>query len=299
LKHSDSTPPLEQAVAFTNAASQQLIGVWHQAGAGRPVLVMLHGWTGTRSGPHQMLTRAARTFAAAGFNVLRFDFAGRGDSAGDAELATLATMEQDTRCAVLWCREKLAPDTPVILLGLCSGCEVAVAAADAEGVAALALWSAPIVAAAESKARTAAKRSHHLKTYARKLLRPATYVKLLTGRLDTRSITKVVTKGGGAEAKNVESTEAGQLPPGWRAAALERFEKAARPQLMLYGTADPTTAEALEWYREHTRSTPQVHLVAGANHSYYSLAWEREVIGVTLKWLNEEKCSREPRKPAP
>jgi len=283
-------------VTFANPQGQQLLGVWHEALAAReatadeasphrPVIIMLHGWTGYRTGPHQMLARAARIFAAAGYGVLRFDFAGRGDSEGAAELTTLATMEQDTRAAVRWCRETAGRSTPVVLLGLCSGCEVAVAAADEAGVSALGLWSAPIVAAAESKARTAAKRSHHLKEYARKLLRPATYVKIFSGRLDTRSIAKVVTQGGGGEAKNVESSEPGQLPPGWRAAALQRFERAKRPQLMIYGTADPTTAEALEWYREHTRSTPVVHLVQGANHSYYSLAWEREVINVTLDWL--------------
>jgi uncharacterized protein len=300
---------MEHAITFRNAAEQQIIGVWHApkepatSGISRrdATIVMLHGWSGYRTGPHQMLTRAARAFAAAGYGVLRFDFAGRGDSQGDTELATLATMAEDTRAALEWCRRKIALKAPaampahvetesgsephIVLLGLCSGCEVAFAAAREPGVAALALWSAPVFAAEQSSERAARKRAHHLKEYARKLLRPATYIKLLTGRLDMKGIRKAM-EGGGTESKNAEAQQAGQLPPGWRAAALRRFERFHAPLLLIYGTADPTTEEALAWYRERSRSQPHVHMVEGANHSYYGLAWEREVIDVTLRWLN-------------
>jgi alpha/beta superfamily hydrolase len=275
----------ERAVAFENVAGQQLIGVYHEAAGAATAVITLHGWTGYRTGPHQMLTRAAREFAAAGCSVLRFDFAGRGDSGGDTEVATLATMADDTHAAISWCRE--AGHSRVVLLGLCSGCEVAVAAAAEEGVQGLALWSAPVFAAVASDARTSRKRLHHLKAYARKLLRPATYAKIVTGRLDKKAIRQVVTQGGGGEARNVESGEPGHLPPGWRAAALRGFEGVRYPQLWIYGTADPTTAEALAWYRQHAAVPATVHLVEGANHSYYSLAWEREVIAHTKAWLAE------------
>jgi pimeloyl-ACP methyl ester carboxylesterase len=109
----------------------------------------------------------------------------------------------------------------------------------------------------------------------------------VTGRLDTKSIQKAVAGGGGAESKNVEAQQAGQLPPGWRATALRRFQKFRAPLLLIYGTADPTTGEALSWYREHCQSQPHVHMVEGANHSYYGLAWEQEVVDVTLRWLNQ------------
>jgi pimeloyl-ACP methyl ester carboxylesterase len=220
--------------------------------------------------------------------VLRFDFAGRGDSEGDTENATLATMADDTRAAIEWCsREKGA--SHIVLLGLCSGCEVALAASTESGICGMALWSAPVFAAAESGERKARKRSHNLKQYARKFLRPATYAKLLTGRLDTKTIRQAVAGGGGAAGKNVEADAAGQLPPGWRAAAMKRFEKFAAPLLLVYGTGDPTTEEALRWHRVQVggRLVPEVHLVEGANHSYYGLAWEREVLEVTRDWLRQ------------
>jgi alpha/beta superfamily hydrolase len=78
-----------------------------------------------------------------GFSVLRFDFAGRGDSEGDTEHATLATMADDTRAAIEWCRREKGVSR-VVLLGLCSGCEVALAASTESGICGMALWSAPV-----------------------------------------------------------------------------------------------------------------------------------------------------------
>lgn len=285
----------EHAVVFRNASHQQLVGVWHAAhhakdDSGDCALVMLHGWSGYRTGPHQMLTRAARDFAREGWNVLRFDFAGRGDSDGDTETATLATMADDARDAMRWCQNE-KNISRVVLLGLCSGCEVAFACACENEVVAVALWSAPVFAAGQSDERQARKRTHHLKQYARKLLRPSTYAKLLSGRLDRKSIQKAVAGGGGALDKNVESTSAGHLPPGWREKMLKRFQSFHAPLLLVYGTSDPTTEEALAWHHarlnEIKGAKPQVseHLVAGANHSFYGLAWEREVFEETRRWL--------------
>jgi pimeloyl-ACP methyl ester carboxylesterase len=295
------TNHLVQPVVFQNTYHQYLAGIWHQPGndyvdTGRSdcAIVMLHGWSGYRTGPHQMLTRAARIFAARGHAVLRFDFAGRGDSEGDAEVTTLATMADDTRAALGWCRSQGVQK--FILLGLCSGCEVAFATAADEGVRALALWSAPVFAAGQDGETASVsqlrKRAANLRKYARKLVKPATWRKILTRSVDTASVKKAVGKGGGEAHRNVETDAAGHLPPGWRRAALERFEQANVPRLMIYGTADPTTEEALAWHRAHGKMPPAVHMVAGANHSFYGLAWEQEVIEVTAQWLEKVAVAR-------
>ncbi len=252
-----------------------------------PRLLFLHGWTGYRTGPHQMLSRAARHFQAQEYSSVRFDFAGRGDSSGDAALATLATMAEDARAVIRHLREQDG-DAQIILVGLCSGCEVAFAVADEPGVAGLALWSAPVFAAGQSSERVAKKRAKHLKDYARKLLRPATWGKVLSGKIDVKGVQKVVGQGGGEEFKNEESDEAGQLPVGWRADAIARFANVHLPSLLVYGTADPTTTEALAWHRGQLRLAPDVHLVEGANHSYYGMDWETEVFCATEKWLAQQ-----------
>ncbi len=286
-----STCSDESAVILRNERGERLVGTWHSAqnDAARATIVMLHGWSGYRTGPHQMLARAARLWAA-DCNLLRCDFSGRGDSDGATELATLATMAADARAMLQWCRER--SDAPLVLLGLCSGCEVAVGALE-DDVAALVLWSAPIVAARGSGARDARKRVANLQKYARKLLSFSTYQRLLRGEVDTSGVAQVISSKGG-ESKNIESDAPGQLPRGWRQNALggfARWNRQQRPLLLVYGTADPTTEEALAWYREQQ---PQAYsqLIEGANHSYYGLDWESQVIAHSRQWLNEALALR-------
>lgn len=277
---------LEQAITLQNSSGQSLVGVWHlPEGPPRATLIMLHGWSGYRTGPHQMLTRAARELCEAGYAALRFDFAGRGDSDGDTELATLATMKADTEAAVQWCRNQFS--APILLVGMCSGCEIAVASANS-GTAGVVLWSAPIFAALPSKTTAGKKRLQNLRQYAGKLLRPATWKKLLTGKVDTGAVGKAMAGGGGAAQKNVEADAPGQLPPGFRQKALDSWHKYKGPILATYGTADPIAADAAAWYREHCGAVPQFHWVEEANHSYYGLAWEEEVIRVTRQWLDQQ-----------
>jgi pimeloyl-ACP methyl ester carboxylesterase len=276
----------ENTRAFTlKSGAETMVAVATSRAAPRAArLLFLHGWTGYRTGPHQMLSRAARYFQEREYSGLRFDFVGRGDSSGDAALATLATMADDARVAIRHLREQDG-EAKIILVGLCSGCEVAFAVADEPGVAGLALWSAPVFAAGQSSERIAKKRAGHLKDYARKLLRPTTWGKVLSGKVDVKGVQKVVGQGGGEEFKNEESDQAGRLPVGWRADAMQRFENVRLPSLLIYGTADPTTNEALAWHRGQLRVAPHVHLVEGANHSYYGIHWEMEVFRVTEQWL--------------
>ena len=275
---------VEDAITFSNPAGERLLGVWHAPeGPPRALLILLHGWSGYRTGPHQMLTRAARIFAENGFAVLRFDFAGRGDSEGDTALATLASMAADTRAALAYARERT--NAPALLVGLCSGCEIVVAAADA-GIDSCVLWSAPVFAALPSAELAAQKRAGNLKAYARKLLRPATWKKLLTGQVDRSAVSKAMAGGGGAAEKNVESNSPGQLPPGFRSGCLKRWKSYRGPRLQIYGGADPIFEDAAAWYGEHSAVPAELHIVEGANHSFYGLAWEREVFEVTLEWLN-------------
>ena len=274
----------EIALTFPNSRGETLVGVLHQsAQKPRGSLLFLHGWSGYRTGPHQMLTRAARYFGARGWNSLRFDFAGRGDSEGDTELATLATMRDDTFDAA----KVLAngQNGPIIAVGLCSGCEIAVAAANS-GWSGIALWSAPIFAALPQQAGQEKKRAANLGKYARKLLNPQTYLKIARGQVDTAAVGKAMKGGGGAANKNVESNDAGQLPPGFRRQSLANWKSYGGPILQIYGDADPIATQARDWYAANSATPPRLEMVAGANHSFYGLEWERQVFELTENWLH-------------
>ncbi|MGO0059667.1 alpha/beta hydrolase [Brevibacillus fluminis] len=49
----------------------------------RPLIIICHGFVGSKTGVNRLFVKAAREFAKDGFNVLRFDYAGCGESEGD------------------------------------------------------------------------------------------------------------------------------------------------------------------------------------------------------------------------
>lgn len=277
----------ELPFTLQNRRGETLVGVHHRAPDAKATIIMLHGWSGTRNGPHQMLTRAARHFAGAGLSCLRFDFAGRGDSDGDTELATLATMRDDARDVF---RFALAQsNAPLWVLGLCSGCEIALASVE-PGLRGAILWSAPVFAALPDDAGQAQKRAANIKKYAQKLLRPSTYLKILRGQVDTRGVQSAMAGAGGAAHKNVESNTPGQLPPGFRVQSLKGWRGFQGEIFQIYGGADPILDAARAFYARNSPPMTRSHTVEGANHSFYGLNWEREVIETTANWLNESNA---------
>ncbi|MEA3399801.1 MAG: alpha/beta fold hydrolase [Armatimonadota bacterium] len=269
---------------FFTSHGQRVLGVLHEPQRpGRDgALVFLHGWAGYRIGPHQMFTKMARRATDRGFPCLRFDFRGRGDSEGDAEATTLSTMIEDAQAAVGMVCEEVGVERAA-LIGDCSGSEVAIGAGPLdERIDSLVLWSAPIVAGDRAEADRAKRRSIYA-TYVAKLFRRETWSKLFAGRLQPRMILRALTRGGkGAGEEGAESDR----EIDW----YDRFVRLEGEVLFIYGGNDPTAPSALEHYEELSRRAGRAfnsHVVEGANHAFYSLGWEDEVIEVSLRWLAE------------
>lgn len=268
---------------FFHSQGYRVLGVIHtpEHGPHRPGgLVFLHGWAGYRIGPHQMFTKLARRATDQGFFCLRFDFRGRGDSEGEAERTTLSTMIQDALAAVeMLCRETGLQR--IALIGDCSGSEVAIGAGVLDRrIDSLVLWSAPIVGGQRSAADAAKRRSIY-QAYLAKLFRRETWSKLIGGRLQPGMILRAL-RGGGKGAGEEGADEDRAID--WR----QRFLQFPGEVLFIYGGNDPTTPSALEHYEELSREAGRQfnrHIVAGANHAFYSLAWEDEVMSVSLRWL--------------
>ncbi|MGC9318102.1 MAG: alpha/beta fold hydrolase [Armatimonadota bacterium] len=269
---------------FFPSQGQRVLGVLHEPQEARrdAALVFLHGWAGYRIGPHQMFTKMARRASDRGFPCLRFDFRGRGDSEGDAEATTLSTMIQDAQAAVAMVCEEVGVERAA-LIGDCSGSEVAIGVGPLdERIDSLVLWSAPIVAGDRAAADRAKRRSIYA-TYFAKLFRRETWSKLFAGRLQPRMILRALSSGGkGAGEEGAESDR----EIDW----YDRFMRFEGEALFIYGGNDPTAPSALEHYEELSRQAGRAfdsHVVEGANHAFYSLGWEDEVIEVSLGWLAE------------
>ncbi len=275
----------EEPVSFL-CVGERLHGVWHQPpdspGVKRRLAVLLlHGWSGTRLGPHRMLVEMARALAARGFHALRFDFRGRGESEGDAEKASLTTMIQDARAAGDFLLARSGARS-LALLGLCSGGEVAVGSAAHPAVRALALWSVPLVgpgARAQEGARSAAT---VLTTYLRKLRDPATWRKILKGEVHGKLVAQALSGGAGRNLEAARRDEQRALTQ-----SLHAFRGAT---LFVHGGADPGAGHIQESYQKICKENgigARFHTLAGANHNFYSLAWKRELMATTLSWLED------------
>lgn len=80
---------MNESVFNIKIENEQLYGIHHHSRnkniqKGKSVaIIMLHGWGGYRTGPHDMLVKLARELVHDGYDCFRFDFRGKGYSQGD------------------------------------------------------------------------------------------------------------------------------------------------------------------------------------------------------------------------
>jgi pimeloyl-ACP methyl ester carboxylesterase len=247
-------------------------------------IVFLHGWGGYRIGPHRMFVTAARRLARKGYPALRFDFRGRGDSEGDAGRASIASMISDTAPAIAFLQRETGV-CRVALLGICSGCKVAMGAGLSNpAVSALVLWSAQLLGPAGRAEKDIRRRMAVLRDYLRKLVRRETWVKLATFRLRPALIRRAVVGEGGGEAGEREHDR--QI--------LDAFRKFGGEALFIYGESDPEAAPGSRIFSSVCASASMkadFRVVRGANHNFDSQEWEGQVLDLTEQWLGGRTCS--------
>ncbi len=259
----------------------------HAEGDARGQILMLHGWAGNRCGPHNIFKHASEQWVQRGYNCLRIDFRGRGDSSGDSDKATIQTMADDAQYALKWLQGESPSSGPIILVAICSGCKVALTLASREpSIKHLLLLSAEAMGHLRAGDTNRRKSMAALVTYARKLLRPATWHKIITGRVQTDMVRKAVASHETRSQSEavVEDKTLSQLA-----------ESSSLRALLIYGGSDPDTTRALpaytKWFKKNNFTTEQ-HIIADANHSYYSIKWEQELLDVATNWMTTS-CTRE------
>jgi len=248
--------------------------------APRTGVILLHGWSGCRLGPHRMFVTLARRLAAQGYACLRFDFSGRGESDGSPSLSTIETMTRDTAAAIRSMREQHDIDR-IVLLGICSGAKVAISAAQNDcDVQHLVLWSAEAMGNLRSHTTRARRSWAALQSYARKIMNPNTWRRLLTGQVNVGMVGKAV----------AQSETPGDAERRRESEILDRFHTFSGEILFIYGSRDPDTDSAAHRYADFCRQSgikSTFHEIPDANHSFYGLEWEEQVIGHTESWLVE------------
>lgn len=106
------------------------------------VLIVCHGFTGSKEGGGRTLEMGRYLSARTGVVVLVFDFAGNGESQGEFSQLTLTGQINDLSAAINWCVERFT--VPVLSMGRSfGGTTVICQAAGDERVSAVCTWAAP------------------------------------------------------------------------------------------------------------------------------------------------------------
>ncbi len=261
---------------------QKLYGILHlpESGQKQTAVIFLHGWGTYRIGPHRIFVEAAREFASAGFPCLRFDFRGRGESEGNVAEITLLDMIDDARQAV---REMLKQQgiSQIVLLGLCSGGEVAVgAAASNSDVNGVVLLSTPLLGRqAVSNNDDVRQTANFAKSYWQKLFLPATWRKIFSFRVNYGAIFRILF---GRRQQKQDGK------PMKEAALMEDFKSFKGACLFVYGEKDPEAASSENAYRKACAKNEKTvfKTIPEANHNFYSAEWKKELIRQISEWMN-------------
>lgn len=251
---------MEKQIEFRNRRGKILRGMLHLPSSRRaqrvPAVIFFHGFTGDRHGSHWIFIKCARALMRRGIASLRFDFYGSGESEGEFRRMRLANEIKDALDAAKFFRKQKDIDPlRVGICGLSMGGAVASCTARRAQAKAIVLWSA-------------------------------------VG--DTRILLKLA----GTRARGVPGQrgayeyEAREIGPGFirNVVKVNPSRELARfggPTLIIHGDRDeivPHSHAGLLFEACPAKIKRKV-LIAGADHTYTSIAWEREVIGLTAKWF--------------
>lgn len=103
----------------------QLYGTLHKANnAKKPIVIISHGYfSSNRVGPHRLYYQIANELQNVGYNVIRFDLRGIGESDGSIEEVKYVDHVMDLETILFTFRQRFN-DAPVILVAHCIGCNI-------------------------------------------------------------------------------------------------------------------------------------------------------------------------------
>ncbi|KNZ68600.1 hydrolase [Thermincola ferriacetica] len=248
-------------VSFLNSRGQRLAGVLHQPDdwLGGPTIVICHGFRGSKEGSGKAAVFSEEAVAR-GYRVLRFDFAGTGDSEGDFANITLTGYMDDLASAIDYLSRE--SKGPFIALGRSFGGTTAICrAALDKRIAGVCTWGSP----------------HDLE-------------KLFIEPLDTYYGPLGVDED---KVYHIETeTDSYELKAGFfidlkRYNVLKNVQSVApRPVLIIHGSEDCTVPmeQGIKLF-ENARYPKELAIIAGADHRFTRNF--RYVFDTTLKWLEK------------
>ncbi len=106
-----------EEIKYLEINNHRIAAVIHHANS-KKIVIMCHGFQGTKIGPHRNYVRLARTLCSKGINVIRFDQYCSGDSEGDFKDSRFNDWVETTRKIV---QDYLDDDYEISLVGFSMG----------------------------------------------------------------------------------------------------------------------------------------------------------------------------------
>lgn len=251
---------METLTQFRNTSGKWLRGMIHHPSGNSarrlvPGVVFFHGFTGDRMESHWIFVKCARALERAGIASLRFDFCGSGESEGEFREVTLQSEIADARAAIEFFRKQKGVDLKRLgICGLSLGGAIAATVARWSKARALVLWSA-LAHPAELR-RLADKTTRPLPNGAREYSGHEISARFL---------------------RNVEKVR-----------PLEAIRRFTAPTLIIHPEKDEYLPlyHPQDFFRAAGARVKEKVIIPGADHTFTSVAWEREVIERTLGWFS-------------
>ena len=253
---------VESPIVFTNEG-MQIVGMLHKPDSVKklpPSVVFYHGCTGSKVEDHWLFVKLARALSRSGFMVLRFDFRYSGDSEGKFEDMTLSGEISDGVRSIEYITSECGADPERIgILGLSMGGAVGamVTGSLRERIKSSVLMN-PVGKPVEDLSFVVLSQNIDVSDF------PVEYNSFLFGRdfFD--------------DLKNIKP--------------LEEIKKASCPVLVINGSNDKTVQplRSKEYFDVLSQNggTAELCIIEGADHTFSSIQWEREVFDRVKSWFN-------------
>ncbi len=246
---------LENPVKFFSEG-KPLIGMIHYPECETDrMVVMCHGYTAQKTENKRLFVEAARALAIEGYAVLRFDFFGSGDSAGEFRETRVSHNIQNLRDALTLARN--SGFSKIAILGISMGAATAILTMPEPNVKALVLWS------------TVPDFRRLFEQFAGNLQDTLKKVDVYEheGWLVERAFVLE------ALGYNIQAA----------------FQKLTLPKLMVQGDRDGVIfVQGFEEFKKIASGDTEFRLISGAQHTYDTVKHRREVIEVTRTWLKQK-----------
>jgi alpha-beta hydrolase superfamily lysophospholipase len=248
-----------------------------------PAVVLLNAGLVHRVGPNRLHVRLARRLAAAGLVVVRFDLSGIGDSRPTPERSGFAERAVAEARACLDLLASTRGATRFVAGGLCSGADNAlVAAGDDPRIVGLALLD-PVSAPSAGQL---------VDSYRGRFLRPASWVRLLTGRSEAWTILARRLRSRIGSRPQAAEGPAAAPTPGRSAASpgelMRRFTARGGSLCLVYSEGNPAHYHYRTVLRRQLEGVPaarlRVEVVRETDHVFTPLDAQGQVIDALCDW---------------